>query len=123
MSLTPQEIEKVNGLFAQIDEKDAQLAAKEKLLAEKEILLNKTRVSLNEKQSVLTQKEIQINDLVKENEQIHAQMIGYKDIQNQLSTLNEKFDNLLSKILSDKPATKNTAKKSPKTTSRVTKSK
>ena len=50
MSLTPQEVEKVNGLFKQIDELKTQIKTKDTQLQEKDILIGKTRVSLNEKQ-------------------------------------------------------------------------
>lgn len=121
MALTPEEVQKVNDLFQQIDEKDTQLEAKEKLLTEKEILLNKTRVTLNEKQSILTQKEQQIADLTTEVETTRQQMMCYKDVQKQLSDLNEKIDKLFAKGLSDAPTKKTTTKKTTGVASRKTK--
>jgi len=122
MPLTPDEVEKVNDLFRQIDEKDTQLETKEKLLTEKEILLNKTRVTLNEKQAILNQRDGEIEQLKKEISQVKTQLISYDETQRQLGILNEKVDQLLGKLLSPASATK-TTKKPSKITSRTTKSK
>lgn len=108
MALTPEEVEKVNDLFRQIDEKETQLQSKEKLITEKEILLNKTRVSLNEKQSILTQKDTELNNLKNEVEETRQQMMCYKDVQQQLVTLTDKVDKIFSKL------------EAPKTTGKVT---
>ena len=119
MALTPEEVEKVNDLFRQIDEKDTQLQAKEKLITEKEILLNKTRVTLNEKQSILTQKDTELDALKTEVEETRKQMMCYKDVQQQLISLTEKVDRMVSKLL----APQTTSKKTSKVSSRTTKSK
>jgi len=118
MALSKEEIEKVNDLFRQIDEKEQTIKSKESLLTEKEILLNKTRVSLNEKQSILVNKDSELTQIKQEMIENQKQMMCYKQVQQQLINLTEKVDRVLEKVVSDQPV-----RKVSKTTSTASKKK
>lgn len=108
MALSKEEVEKVNDLFRQIDEKEETIKSKDSLLTEKEILLNKTRVSLNEKQSILVKRDNELTQIKQEMIENQKQMMCYKQVQQQLIDLTEKVDRVLEKIISDNPVRKTT---------------
>lgn len=62
MALTKQEIEKVNDLFRQIDEKDSLIKQQLSEIEKKSLLLKKAQVTINERQKTIQELQRKLED-------------------------------------------------------------
>lgn len=108
MALTPQEVEKINGLFKQIDDLQSTVKTKDQQLQEKDILIGKTRVSLNEKQSIIAQRDAEIKKLIAIIDEKEEKIVDHDTLKSQIQLVSDKVDKLIASVSATKPVSRST---------------